>query len=398
MKVSIGLAGVWKIGHVTPLKVDLPGQWERNPRTIEVQTFDGDGVAVTYRHPIHRGPAPESSKPTSGYNTHWCMITIGRADRAVTVRVLDRGGREIQSEVLGPDVLGRPLPTMQPWIVAIGNSLGVEATSITQTDTGLPNFTTTVLTSAADLPDQWRGLSACDLLILATTPASSSDSKPVIDSLTADQWYAIEDWCQHGGTIVASLGEYATTIAADAPLATLLPGPVIEHLTNVDSGTLESATGTKIRLSPITATRMGQVRGKVELAMVDNSARRFPWWVRYSLGKGIIHCIASDLDQPVLKNWPDRRLVWDKLLASFWARELRNDSASSDRSVSGSSFLGYEDLVGQLRATLDYFPTARVFSFGAITAILAVLLLLIGPVDYWLSVALAAQALVQLDI
>lgn len=403
MKVSIGLGGVWKIGHVTPLKVELPGQWELSPRTIEVQTFDGDGVSVTYRHPINRGPIPESSTPTSGFRTHWCTITIGRADRPVTVRVLDRAGNEIQSKVLSGNELGRPLPTIQPWIVAIGNSLGVEATNITQTDTGLPNFTTTVLTSAADLPDEWRGLSACDLLILATSPGTApvagdapakdappsstiEEVKPVVDSLTPAQWYAIEDWCQHGGTIVLSLGKYASELPGDAPLTAFLPGPVLDHLTNIDSGTLESATATKIRLSPISAVRFGAVRGKVELAMVDNSARRFPWWVRYSMGKGMLHCIASDLDQPVLKSWPDRRLVWDKLLVSFWSREQRNDSASSERSVSGSSFLGYEDLIGQLRATLDYFPTARVFSFGAITGILAVLLILIGPVDYWLSV------------
>lgn len=424
MKVSIGLGGVWKIGHVTPLKVELPGQWELSPRMIEVQTFDGDGVPTTYRQPINRGPVPESSAPTSGFHTHWCLVTIGRTDRALTVRVLDRAGREIQSQTLSGQQLGKPLPTIQPWFVAIGNSLGVEATSVTQTDTGLPNFTTTVLTSAADVPDQWRGLSACDMLIIASSPAApavaanppaSADSsnatptppvsgeakpvegKPVIDGLSKVQWSAIEDWCQHGGTIVISLGKYTTEsqgaspgsdtgLPADSPLAVLLPGPVVEHLTNIDSGTLESATATKIRLGPITATRLGTVRGKVELAMVDNGARRFPWWIRYSIGKGVIHCVASDLDQPALKNWADRRLVWDKLLASFWSREQRNDSASSERNVSGSNFLGYDDLVGQLRATLDYFPTARVFSFGAITAILATLLILIGPVDYWISV------------
>ncbi len=182
---------------------------------------------------------------------------------------------------------------------------GVEATSVTQTGTGLPNFTTTVLTSADDVPDQWRGLSACDMLIMATSPASPStaaagdQAKPVIDSLSPMQWSAIEDWCQHGGTIVFSLSQYATELAADSPLASLMPGPIVEHLTNIDSGTLESATATKIRLGPITAVRLGNVRGKVELAMVDNGARRFPWWIRYSLGKGVIHCVASDwINQP----------------------------------------------------------------------------------------------------
>ncbi len=87
-----------------------------------------------------------------------------------------------------------------------------------------------------------------------------------------------------------------------------------------------------------------------------------------------------------LKSWSDRRLIWDKLLASFGRASCAMTRPVRKRNVSGSNFLGYDDLVGQLRATLDYFPAARVFSFGAITAILAGLLILIGPVDYWLSV------------
>ncbi len=407
MQASIGIAGVWKIGHVTPIKVELPGQWELSPQTIEVESFDGDGVAVTYSHPINRGPVPENSAPSSGFRTHWCLVTIGRSDRPVTVRVLDRARREIQSQVLQGEKLGRPLPTLQPWFVAVGNSLGIEATSFTQTATGLPNFTTTVVTSAADLPDQWRGLSACDLVILATTPGSGTppsspvdesnqsateqaptetSTKPLLDSLSPAQWSAIQDWNEHGGWVVLSLGKYVLDLPEDAALRKFLPGPVVEQLSNIDSATIESATATKIRLEPITAIRLGDVRGKVELAMIDNAAKRFPWWIRYSQGKGAIQCLVSDMDQPVLKNWADRKLIWEKVLTSFWAREQRNDSASTDRGTSGSSYLGYDDLVGQLRATLDYFPAARVFSFGTIAAILGVLLILIGPVDYWLSV------------
>lgn len=392
MKVTLGLGGTWKIGHVTPLKVELSAHSDSNPHTIEVQTFDGDGVGISYRQtisPAGTGPAGtgayDDSAGATGYQTHWCMITIGRADRPVTVRVLDQAGNELQSQVLTGQQLGRPLPTIQPWILALGNSLGIEATSVNQTDTGLSNFTTTVLTSADELPDHWRGLAACDLIIVPTTQAASK-AKPLIDQLTAAQWSAVEDWCQHGGTVIISLSEYASALPEGSGLARLLPGEVVEQLTNIDSGTLESAVATKIRLGPLTATRLANVRGKVELAMVDNGARRFPWWVRYTLGKGVLHCVASDLDQPVLKSWADRRLVWEKLLAGFWAREQRNDSASAERSVSGSNFLGYDDLIGQLRATLDYFPKARVFSFGTITAILATLLILIGPVDYWLSV------------
>ncbi len=109
-------------------------------------------------------------------------------------------------------------------------------------------------------------------------------------------------------------------------------------------------------MGAITATRLGNVRGKVELALLTTEPDAFPGGYATRWEKASFIAWASDLDQPALKSWADRRLVWDKLLASFWAREQRNDSASQDRNVSGSNFLGYDDLVGQLRATLDYFP------------------------------------------
>ncbi len=152
--------------------------WERSPRSIEVLTFDGDGVAITIAIRSIAGPLPRAPFPSAVCNAlvHGYHRT---ADRPVTVRVLDRAGREIQSQTLSSQQMGRPLPTIQPWIVAVGNSLGVEATSVTQTDTCLPNFTTTVITSADDMPDQWRGLSACDLLILPSAPATAAPAAPL---------------------------------------------------------------------------------------------------------------------------------------------------------------------------------------------------------------------------
>jgi hypothetical protein len=58
---------------------------------------------------------------------------------------------------------------------------------------------------------------------------------------------------------------------------------------------------------------------------------------------------------------------------------MEQDQAEVRRSV---THLGYEDLVGQLRAALDQFPGVALVNFTTVAVLTAVYLLLIGPGDY----------------
>lgn len=390
LDVAVGIEGVWKIGHVTPIRVGLPAAIAATAASIEVATVDGDGVAVTYVQRLEpRGDSASS-------DAYWCSATIGRGDHPLSVRVSDAAGKRLAERELDGSELGQALPPTQPWIVALGSSLGVEATSHSLASSELPSFSTTVVTDPRALPDSWNGLSGCDVLIIATSNPSSSSrggsadagagSVPLVSELAESQWRGIEDWISHGGAAVVSLGAYADKLAEDSPLRELLPGRIVERPSKVSTSPLEASTATNVQLAPITAARLDDVRGAVELSLIDSTGKRFPWWVRYSIGKGVVHYIGSDLDEPVLREWKDRRLVWDQILSKLWTREQQSDVAAAERSISGTAYLGYDDLIGQLRATLDNFPAARIYSFGEITFLLAVLLLIIGPLDYWISV------------
>lgn len=383
LDVAVGIEGVWKIGHVTPVRVRLPDAIAAQAATVEVSTFDGDGVAVTYRRAVSAAQLTES-----GTRTHRSEVTIGRSDRPLKVRVVDSSGQTLAERELNTSEIGQALPPTQPWIVALGSSMGVEATSHSLSASSLPSFSTTVVDDAQAVPQSWQSLAGCDVLVVSTTPMPQGDraNVPFISQLSEAQWRAIDDWISHGGSAVISLGDYAGKLAEDSPLRKLLPGRIVDRLSNVSTSPLEASTATNVQLSPIVAARLTDVRGAVELSMLDNTGKRFPWWVRYSIGKGVVHFIGSDLDEPVLREWKDRRLVWDKVLSDLWSREQQADAGGADRNISGSAFLGYEDLIGQLRATLDHFQAARIYSFGEIAFLLIALLLLIGPLDYWLSV------------
>lgn len=374
--VAVGISGTWKLGHATPVRIRVPMVLARSVTAVEVATFDGDGVAVTYRQSAGRIDDDASSELA----TFWSTVSIGRSDQGLSVQLLDARGEVLARRELSAAQLGTSLPPTQMWIVAVGSSLGVEASSHVLSETGLSSFTTTVVEDPRAFPNIWYGLAGCDVLILATT-----GEKPCISGLGLQQWQAIEEWIERGGSAVISLGDYATRLPEANPLRELLPGKIVERLSGINTSPLEASTTTNVQLAPIVATRLSNVRGVTELSLLDNTGKRFAWWVRYSYGKGVINYLGSDLDTRVLKQWKDRRLVWIKLLASLGSRGHR-DQLTSEQSVSGTQYLGYDDLVGQLRATLDFFPSARIFSFGEIALILVVILLLIGPLDYWLSV------------
>lgn len=103
------------------------------------------------------------------------------------------------------------------------------------------------------------------------------------------------------------------------------------------------------------------------------------------LGHGTIRLVASDLDGESLGTWKDRKSLWQRLLAPYISKGILAGQGN-DSAVGVAGYLGYDDLVGQLRATLDVFSSVRVVTFGQVAGLLIAVLLLIGPLDYFVSV------------
>src|SRR5690606_12861597 len=69
-----------------------------------------------------------------------------------------------------------------------------------------------------------------------------------------------------------------------------------------------------------------------------------------------------------------------RLLDLAWGPAERVDMDVSSR----VSHVGYTDLIGQLRAALDQFPAVRLVPFSLVALLIAIYILLIGPLDYLL--------------
>lgn len=372
VQVNFGLGGTWKLGQLCPVRLQLAAELQAVATAIEIHSVDGDGVEVIYRRPL-------TAKSFSNSGVAWIPIRIGRQQLAIEVRLFGDDAQPIYRQTYEGSELGQGLPSNQPLIVALGSSMGVESLSRSSADGRNATFSTVRLDSVEDVPPNSNAYSSCDLLLI-----SGSDPE-LLQGLDGEQWSAIDDWIRRGGACIICLGDRDQALVAGLePLMDLLPGPLIGVGRINNPGALESLVATEDPLADFGCALIEPQRGRIELTLTDSLSRTVPWWLNYSHGLGTMRFVGSDLDQPAFQDWVDRQRLWGRLMAPYMDRA--GADASDEQAVGEASYLGYNDMVGQLRATLDLFPQVRVISFGQVAALLVGVLLLIGPIDYFVSV------------
>ncbi|MEM8735667.1 MAG: hypothetical protein AAGG44_15640 [Planctomycetota bacterium] len=384
IKLSVGFDGKLKLGHVCPLRIEIAQEVRDEARMVHAFTADGDGVAIKYQLPLEPQPSLYRS-------VVWLPIKIGRANVPIRVQVLDTVGSVLAADEVSVDEL-EVLDSDQPFALAIGSSMGIEDLFRRSADGSDSNFSYAVVSDPSQLPPSARDYSAFDIVILACQDLGLMKSM-------GPRWDAIEAWIEAGGGCILSLSsEVANSLASSGSeeddlviLRRLLPGPVQGTGDIADPGVLESlvATATDDPLGRFRTALFDvdgrSTTGNLDLAMTDTLSRKTAWWTTRPLGQGTVRVVASDLDSDAFAEWDARKLLWERLVSPYWGRDLLENKSTQEDSRD-SSYLGYNDLVGQLRASLDLFGGIREVSFSEIAAILIGILLLIGPLDYFLSV------------
>ncbi|MCR9291945.1 MAG: hypothetical protein NXI32_04445 [bacterium] len=398
--VQVGFSGAWKLGHICPVRVEVQGALLSAARIVRVRSIDGDGVDVAYDRVLGESEWQSSSAEI------WLPVRVGQAGLELLVELLDADGQVLASVPAESQDL-QSLDSDQPLVLALNSSLGLEQLLRSNASGTDSNFSTVVISDPEQLPPDWRDYSSVDVLLIAAQDVEFLDA-------IGDKWQALDLWIRNGGGCVISVSpqiaeqlmaqqeafrernqpiadsdtENATTPSPEVGLSAflkLLPGNVLGQGVISDPGALESLVGTQDPLERFSAVRFEAERGRVELAFSDTLSRSTPWWITFAHGHGTVRVVLSDLDAPAFNNWDDRRLFWEKLIEPYLDRKLLEGSVAESQTAD-TSYLGYDDLVGQLRATLDVFQGVRVISFGQISAALIAIVLLIGPVDYLISV------------
>lgn len=388
--IQIGLNQVWKVGYPSRFAFDLLDVSQDSiaePLGIAViSTVDGEGVGVDYVVPISRErcyPVVVAGQKRLRFET---TVVHGRANRPIRLSIKDAKSKAAASLVvvghkdltiegngksvsLDQELRGKVLPATQPWVVGIGSDLALDQVAQQSAQGRLPSYMSTELPDGLMLPSYFDSFNGIDLLVLPTNPSS------IIDSMTTKQQNALRDWVRMGGHLQVWAGANASRIPEWVWLRDLIPAQIQGVAPESDPGTIESFLSSQVQLGRLTLGRFSVRDGIVDL--IDRT--KLPLIIRGAYGLGQVQICAADLNQEPLASWPDRKLLVEKLLL---------DSIDSPRKIqTGSSsqvaFVGYDDMAGQLRSFLDVFPSVQSGNLLAVAAVIALLVALIGPLDYF---------------
>lgn len=366
---QVGILGNWKLGQSCMVRLRVPTDILSQIHSIQVTTVDGDGVEVIYRKQFDSASVASS--------TIEVPVRIGRRNSVISASLLDSDGKQIVTEDKALSDQEGLLET-QPMILCVGSTMGVEELVRVNTGKSERSMEIIEIQQAADLPNSWLAYQPCSLVILSTADAK------LLSEVQPAQWSALQTWIRRGGGCIISLGAAASELKAIKELQALLPGKIVGDSKISGPAALESLITPTKRLTAIQAIQLEVDASLVQLSLRDELAQQIPWWNRSAFGFGTIQTICSDMSQPSFANWANRKGLWERLLLPYVDKSLLESSQSEY--ASSTSYLGYSDLTGQLRATLDQFQEVQSLGFSQVAAILLGILLLIGPIDYLISV------------
>lgn len=372
--VRVGVAGRYKPGCWTPVKVTLRGVGKLNAGRLIITVPDGDGIPSRFSAPL---PSPAADAETD----ETPVVLYARFGRiksplAVELRADDRLLDRKQFKP-GEDPHYSPaILSGQELVVTVGRaSLGVEeAVRVLHQD---PERSTVVvrLDDLEGLPAQWFGYEGIDMVILSTSdPAIYADSELVRSRIAA-----LDDWVRLGGKLVVCAGREAEAVFRrdpEAPLARFAPGRLEKMVSLPFTGAWELYCGSSVSVPEvrggIRVPYLVDIEGKTEAA--DGP---LPLVVRAARGFGQVLFVAADLDCPPLAEWEDRQLLVGKLLG-YPATPTDDDSQGT-----AVMHYGFTDLAGQLRSALDHFSNVWLVPFSLVVVLVVLYILAIGPGDYF---------------
>ncbi|MEO1525406.1 MAG: hypothetical protein AAFX06_08215 [Planctomycetota bacterium] len=353
----VGIRGHYRVGRTTAIR--FLGDASNDSDAITLETLDGDGVRVNI----------DGFRPRPNGEVGYVVPGSEAAPLALTV---DGNRYETRFPIVGVPSRGASMiPSGMPWVVAIGDPLGVDRIGASDLLDRESRIGVTRVESADSLPSRVWGYDGVDLVLINGSGAD------VLESMTAAQQEALLQWNRQGGRSLLCLGESSERLAQVAPwLTELLPLDEVETV-RIDPAALETFTTSQTPLDDFTGIKLPRQAGKI---LINGRTKRRISTVlaaQYPLGFGRVTVMAADLDSEAFANWPERSDLVSRLTGDVLV-ELDADQLSRDRTTS------FNDLAGQMRATLDQFSIKSHFSFSLISLIVMLLVAAIGPLDYLL--------------
>lgn len=393
--VQVGIEGFYKNGLWTPITVE----WSISPRSntamnLTVSSVDSDGTPIEYRQAFPMPRPIEGPNAAALYFREILYAKLGRQAASLNIRI-DAGNEQTQQQVLRPtgapvkqrkrteDTLPfrffQPISCERPIYLVVGKEdIGLQGAiaELALREDRRPLLVK--VTSFAELPDQWFGYEAVDMVVLTTTEpeqfAGLNSASPQIK--------ALDDWIKLGGRLFFCAGKDSGPFLEpeNGVLRPFLPGKFDKMTELRKNAPLEIFVGSERQIvmngtpeAPfLQMPHFTEPRGIVFLKEID-----LPLVLHCAHGLGTIVYFGGDLSGRPLSIWRDRVPLVKKIL------EWNKPQTITSRMNASLLQLGYNDISGQIRSALDRFESVRVVPVSFILVLLTFYWLAVGPLDWF---------------
>ncbi len=428
---SVGLTSdfgpntVAKVGMWAPVSFSLEYLDEtRVPMKVELKTMDGDGYTMRCSYPIVDGIPEGIDAPTKGSKveatelTHTVYTRVGGENSTTTMRIYSDDGKDSPlSDSVQVNPSGGPKQLSKNTILTLGTSLPgftfkPRDGDSDKIDLKEDRFLFARCDTVEELPDNWFGYEAIDLVILPTGKADESYLTTLFTGAKAERKRrALFEWVRRGGKLVISTARRADLVRASADFAKVLPLTISEvnlvpSLQLLQEETKQSwlelrfkerASPRSVQLAlvsglgaammpdlmPVTQIKPGTMPYITLLSEAGGKKR--PLVVQSPLGLGRITFVAFDLDRSPFIDHPQRGEFWDWFVPNVGSAvpdssKNKNSDGGFNASVTG---VGAEDgAAAALRKNTDSFEGVPVISFGWVALFILIYTAIIGPLEY----------------
>ncbi|HQR07331.1 MAG TPA: hypothetical protein PLN21_10945 [Gemmatales bacterium] len=284
-------------------------------------------------------------------------------------------------------------------VVNIGNSYGFVSTDDNEeasNGSGRSNVPQQMPRRAAspnkifELPDRWYGYESVDAVIIATGGnfGNSLAQQLARDPVRRD---ALEQWVLQGGHLIISVAGNAQMVASptDFPLEPLFPMKVDRSGAEKEAR-LDGLRDFIIQGIPQNIRKSkGEIRGPkapyarldgkpgvkaLNAAVVgDDTGSKRPLIVRSPYGLGKITIIGFDTNTEAFQSWEHKHDFWGAILEARTVTAQTNNYYGNTR----------DDASLALANRIEEFGDVPVISFAVVALFIALYIILIGPVDYF---------------
>lgn len=369
--------------------------------TIEIDTKDSDG----WNTRILKDNVIVSKENNRGVFVGYTKVSDSMSYNGVTIRLKGKLGAVDINQTYNYPQSDRSRNTRSDvdhdkmLIVNIGNSHGIKAIDDAEEATNYNRNSNNPQQMArrganpdrlVELPDRWYGYESVDAVVIATGNnfGSSLAQQLARDSVRRD---ALEQWVLQGGHLIVSVGMNADKVAsaADFPLEPLLPvkfdrsgAEKAERLDGLRdfivqgvSQNIRKAKG-EIRGPSMPYARFENKPGINVLSaslVTDSATFKRPLIVRSAYGLGKITVIGFDTNTEAFKAWEHTHDFWGAVMETRAITPQSNNYYGATR----------DDASLALANRIEEFGDVPVISFAVVALFIALYIILIGPVDYF---------------